>query len=564
MTGVPYGSDLKNESDRDVASVWNPISAADGDRHGGDLVVDALKAAGVREIFTLSGGHVFPIYDGCVKAGIPIIDFRHEQTATFAAEGVAKLTRGPGVAVITAGPGVTNAVSGITNAAFNGSPLIVLAGRAPAGRWGTGALQEIDHLPIVDSITKAASTVCAVGDIGRSVTEAIACALRPHRGPVFVDFPLDIIYGPGTAEPCIAPGPTRVEPDPEDVARSAALLAHAERPALVAGSDIWWEGAWHVLRAAVEHLRIPTFANGLGRGCLPADHDLAFSRCRRLLNEADVVAVVGTPLDFRLGYGTFGAAQVIHVVDSVDVRASHVTAAASPSGDLSATLSGWADYRGHVTDHQPWIDRLKDTEAALRAKERTMLESNNEPIHPARVYGELQHLLDRDAVVIGDGGDFVSYAGKLLDSYEPGCWMDPGPFGCLGVGLGYAAAARLVHPARQIVLLLGDGALGFSAMDFDTLVRHRLPVVAIVGNNGIWGLEKHPMRRMYGYDVAADLQPECRYDDIVRTLGGAGETVAKPGDIGPALERAFQAGVPYLVNVITDPAVEYPRSSNLM
>jgi acetolactate synthase-1/2/3 large subunit len=191
------------------------------------------------------------------------------------------------------------------------------------------------------------------------------------------------------------------------------------------------------------------------------------------------------------------------------------------------------------------------------------LSSDAFPIHPARVYGELRPRLDRDAVVIGDGGDFVSYAGKLVDSFQPGCWLDPGPYGCLGTGLGYAAAARVARPDSQVVLLLGDGAAGFSLIDVDTLVRHDLPVVIIVGNNGIWGLEKHPMKAIYGYDVAADLQPGCRYDQVVVALGGGGELVEKPGDLGPALDRAFAAGGPYVVNVLTDPAVAYPRSSNL-
>jgi acetolactate synthase-1/2/3 large subunit len=310
-------------------------------------------------------------------------------------------------------------------------------------------------------------------------------------------------------------------------------------------------------------LRVPTFVNGLGRGCLAADHELAFARTRRFLKEADVVVVVGTPLDFRLSFGSFGTAQVIHVVDAEESRAGHIAAAASPAGYIAKTLRGFADYAGGRSDHEPWIAKVREEEAAARAAERAELESNSDPIHPARIYGELTRRLERNAVVIGDGGDFVSYAGKYVDSYEPGCWMDPGPYGCLGTGLGYATAARVAHPDRQVVLMLGDGAIGFSGLDFDTLVRHNLPVVAIVGNNGIWGLEKHPMQAIYGYDVAADLQPGCRYDDMVKALGGAGETVERPDDLGPALDRAFAAGVPYLVNVLTDPANAYPRSSNL-
>src|SRR5438309_3048860 len=531
--------------------------------HGGELLVSTLAGYGVGEIFTLSGGHIFSIYDGAVKARWRIVDVRHEQTATWAAEGMAKLTRRPGVAVLTAGPGITNGVSAITTAHFNGSPLVVLGGRAPQGRWGAGSLQELDHVPIVASITKLARTVTAPGDIPKEVGEATATALTPHRGPVFLDFPLDVVFAHGTADVPAAVTPRGADPDPEEVASAAALIAAAERPVLVAGSDVWWDGAWAALRRCVEELRVPTFVNGMGRGCLPADHELAFARTRRFLKQADVVAVVGTPLDFRLSFGSFGSAQVVHVVDSADQRAAHVQVAASPAGDLKTVLDGFASFRGQRADHEAWIGQLRDEERAARDAEQAELESDSDPIHPARVYGDLRKRLARDAIVIGDGGDFVSYAGKLVDSYEPGCWMDPGPYGCLGTGLGYAVAARVAHPDRQVVLLLGDGAIGFNGMDFDTLVRHRMPVVAVVGNNGIWGLEKHPMQSLYGYDVAADLQPGCRYDDVVKALGGAGETVTEPEEVGPALDRALAAGVPYLVNVVTDPSVAYPRSSNL-
>ena len=531
--------------------------------HGGELAVAALRERGVDIIYTLSGGHIFPLYDGCVKQGVRILDVRHEQTATFAAEGAAKLTRGVGVAALTAGPGVTNGMSAITTAHLNGSPLLVLAGRAPQRRWGAGSLQELDHVPLVQSVTKLAATVTTTPGCGRQVAEAADAAVSPHRGPVFLDFPMDVLFGSGEVEiesPTPAGGTT---PDPDEVAKAAALIAGASRPALIAGGDVWWGRAETALAHCVQELRIPAFANGLGRGCLPADHELAFSRTRRALKEADVVVVVGTPLDFRLGFGRYGDAQVIHIVDHVSQRAGHTPVAASPAGDLTAILEGLAAYAGPRADHEPWIMALRDQETAAREAERAELTSDSWPIHPARVYGELRPRLDRDAVVVCDGGDFVSYAGKLVDSYQPGCWLDPGPYGCLGTGMGYSIAARTVHPDRQVVAMLGDGAFGFAGMDVDSLVRHGLPVVMVVGNNGIWGLEKHPMQAMYGYDVAADLQPGCRYDEVVRALGGAGETVEDPAQIGPALDRAFASGVPYMVNVITDPAVAYPRSSNL-
>jgi acetolactate synthase-1/2/3 large subunit len=532
--------------------------------HGGDLAIAALQQAGVTELFTLSGGHIFPFYDAAVRYDIRVVDVRHEQTATFAAEATAKLTRRPGIAVLTAGPGVTNGMSAVTTASFNGSPLVVLGGRAPDARWGAGSLQELDHVPLLAPITKSASTVHATADIGAAVHAALSTAMTPHRGPVFVDFPMDVVFARADAPIPPWTTPSGDEPDPDEVARAAAMIAMAERPALIAGGDVYWDGAWTQLTAAVEHLRVPTFVNGLGRGCLRADHELAFTRTRALLKKhADVVVVVGTPLDFRLGFGSFGDAAVVHVVDHPDRRAAHVAVAAAPAGDLRAILAAFAEHAGARRDHEPWIAQLRDAESAEAAVEADLLAAGGHPIKPSRVYGELRAVLDRDAVVVCDGGDFVSYAGKYLDSYAPGNWLDAGPYGCLGTAMGYALGARLARPDKQVVVMLGDGAAGFSLMDADTLVRHGVPVVIVIGNNGIWGLEKHPMQMLYGHDVAADLLPGTRYDDVVAALGGAGELVEKADDLGPALKRAFGAGVPYVVNVLTDPADQYPRRSSL-
>jgi len=531
------------------------------DGHGGAIALAVLRASGVQEMFTLSGAHVFPLYDAAHTTGVRLVDVRHEQSAVFAAEAVAKLQRRPGLAVLTAGPGVTNGISGITGAYFNGSPVVVIGGRAPAYRWGAGSLQEIDHVPIVASITKHAATVFATDDIAAQVHAALTAALTPHRGPVFLDLPLEVVFS--QAEVTL-PGPPvvdAIEPDADEVAKAAALVAGAQRPVIIAGSDVYAGEAVAALREAAEALQVPVFTNGMGRGALPPEHPLAFARARKAaLGSADVVAVVGTPLDFRLGFGNFGEAQVVHVVDAQRQRAEHVATAAAPAGDLRLILTALAEVRA---SHGDWVERLRAAEDAARAADAPALEADTDPIKPSRVYGELRKVLDRDAVTIGDGGDFVSYAGRYLEPAVPGAWLDPGPYGCLGTGMGYAMGARLTYPDRQVCVLLGDGAAGFSLMDVETLVRHRLPVVIVIGNNGIWGLEKHPMRGMYGYDVAADLQPGLRYDDVVRALGGAGETVEKAADLGPALRRAFDAGVPYLVNVLTDPDDAYPRSSSL-
>jgi acetolactate synthase I/II/III large subunit len=316
----------------------------------------------------------------------------------------------------------------------------------------------------------------------------------------------------------------------------------------------------------VEAAEIPVFANGQGRGCVPADHRLAFARSRsRALKEADVVIVAGAPVDFRLGFGEAFAdgARVVHLESHSSLLTDNVPLAAAVGAPLDVTLGALADALSSPADTKEWVEVLRSEEEVRHAAAQVELSSPQTPIHPMRVYGELSKVLDRDAIVIGDGGDFVSYAGREVASYEGGSWLDPGPYGCLGCGPGYAIAARLAHPGRQVCLLLGDGALGFSGMDLETLVRLRLPVVIVVGNNGIWGLEKHPMKALYGYDVAADLRPGIRYDQMMIAFGGRGELVTDPEALGGALRRAFDSGEPYLVNVLTDSGVAYPRSANL-
>jgi thiamine pyrophosphate-dependent acetolactate synthase large subunit-like protein len=540
--------------------------------HGGRLVARRLKAHGVSRLFTLSGGHLFSIYDGCREEGIEIVDVRHESTAAFAAEGWAKVTREPGACALTAGPGVTNGMSAMASAQANHSPMVVLGGRAPAMRWGQGSLQEIDHVPFVRPLTKLAATAQSTEEIPGLVDDAFAAALAPHGGPAFVDFPLDYVF-----MEAVEPESDRSEigassaaargAAAEAIERAGELLRAAERPVIMAGTDLYWGRGEQQLLELAETLRIPVFLNGLARGCLAADHELFFSRVRsQALKGADVALVVGVPMDFRLGFGAaFGEETEIVVVDAAEPERRHPrTVAAECYGAIAATL---ADVRASAgasaLASERWISELRATETERREGERGELEDGREPLHPMRLYAELGTVLDRDAIVIGDGGDFVSYAGRVIDSYRPGCWLDPGPFGCLGTGAGYALAAKLAHPERQVVLLLGDGAFGFSGMDFDTLARHGVNVVGVMGNNGIWALEKHPMEFLYGYSVAADLRPGTRYDQVVEALGGYGELVQRPAELRPALERAFAAGKPALVNVLTDPTVVYPRKSNL-
>jgi acetolactate synthase-1/2/3 large subunit len=534
--------------------------------HGGRIVASVLKSRGVTHLFTLSGGHLFSIYDGCVQEGIEIVDVRHEQTAAFAAEGFAKATRGVGVAALTAGPGVTNGMSALAGAQANCSPVCVLGGRAPEMRWGSGSLQEIDHLPFVSPLVKSAETVRSPEGIASSTAAALDLALTAPFGPTFVDYPLDVAFSEAEAEISVAPPADGGSPA-EGVEEAAALLAAAERPVVMAGTGLYWARGEDELRLLAEKLGIPVFLNGLGRGCLAADHELSFSRARGAgLKEADVALVVGVPIDFRLGFGgSFGEeTKIVRLDPAPNALSGNRTPDVDLVGGVAATLVALCDsLKGGRDRTRPWVERLSGVEEEKRAAEREELEDERSPLHPVRVYGELGQVLDRDAIVIGDGGDFVSYAGRFIDTYEPGCWMDPGPFGCLGAGPGQAMAAKLAHPERQVCLLLGDGAFGFAGIEFDTMARHGIGVVGVMGNNGIWALEHHPMSFLYGYSVAARLRPETRYEQMVEALGCEGALVTEPEQLRPALERAFASGKPTLVNVLTDPEVVYPRKSNL-
>ncbi|MFI5508152.1 acetolactate synthase [Mycobacterium sp. NPDC051804] len=538
--------------------------------NAGHLIARRLRASGIDTVFTLSGGHLFSIYDGCQAENIRLIDTRHEQTATFAAEGWSKVTRVPGVAALTAGPGVTNGMSAMAAAQQNQSPLVVLGGRAPAARWGQGSLQEIDHVPFVAPLTRFAATAQSPDAVGPLIDDALRAASGidgQPTGVAFVDFPMDHVFG--TAHDDGGPGAlagssTVVQPDGNAVDTAVRLLAGAQRPVIMAGTNVWWGHAETALLRLAETLRIPVLMNGMARGTVPADHDLAFSRARsKALREADVAVVIGVPMDFRLGFGgVFGAETTLIVADRVRPDRPHPRdVAAELYGDLTTTLTALSG--ATPCDHEAWIADLRATEINVRATEADELADDRTPLHPMRVYAELSPLLDRDAIVVIDAGDFGSYAGRVIDSYVPGAWLDSGPFGCLGSGPGYALAAKLARPDRQVVLLQGDGAFGFSGMEWDTLVRHGVHVVSVIGNNGIWALEKHPMEMLYGYSVVAELRPGTRYDEVVTALGGHGELATTPADLRPALERAFAAGVPAVVNTLTDPTVAYPRRSNL-
>ena len=537
--------------------------------NAGELIALALERAGVTHMFTLNGGHIWPILMGAEAHGIRIIDVRHEQSAAFAAEGWAKITRQCGVAAVTAGPGVTNSISAIAQAQANDSPLFVIGGRAPIARWGMGSLQEMDHLELVRSLTRKAVTLESADDAYRTAGECMRTTLSRRTGPAFMDVPIDVFFGAADfpeATEHLTPD-LGAPPDPEAIAHAAQLIKQSERPAVIAGGNVWWAHAEDELRALVETAQLPLTVNGMARGVLPPGHPLFFPRARtEALGQADLIFVVGVALDFRLNFGqppVFSEdARIIYV--DVDDHRKHRTAEIAIYGNLKAALGHLAAAVEGASARPAWLGSLRDAEVAARKRDESMTQSDSSPVHPARLIAEVNRFIDPDAIVVGDGGDFISFAGRLIERPKPGLWIDPGPYGCLGSGPGYAMAAKLARPDKQVVLLSGDGAFGFSAMEFDTMVRLRIPLVCVIGNNGIWALEKHPMQNMLGASIAADLGSRTRYDKVVEALGGYGEMVERPEEIRPALERAFKSGVPACINVICDPHAEYPRSSVLM
>jgi acetolactate synthase-1/2/3 large subunit len=535
----------------------------------GELITLALKHAGVSHLFTLNGGHIWPILTGATEHGIRIVDTRHEQSAAFAAEGWAKVTRHVGVAAVTAGPGVTNSASAIAQAQAADSPMFVIGGRAPNARWGMGSLQEMDHVAFVQTMTKKAATLGSAEEAYRLAAEFMRASLSGRTGPVFMDVPLDIFFGaadmPEATEHLTAdPG---AAPDPDLIQRAAQLIREAQRPSVIAGGSVWWSHAEGELKDLVETAHLPLSVNGMARGMLPPGHPLFFPRARAAaLGEADLILVIGVPLDFRLNWGqppVFPDDARLVFID-VDGHRKHRSPEVAIYGDLKAALAALAAAVEGAPERTSWLEKLREADTSSRARDQAMTQSDSSPVHPARLIAEVDRFADPDAIIVGDGGDFISFAGRLIERQKPGLWIDPGPFGCLGSGPGYAMAAKLAHPDKQALLLSGDGAFGFSAMEFDTMVRHRIPVVCVIGNNGIWALEKHPMLSMLGVSIAAELGPRTRYDKVVEDLGGHGEIVDRPVQIRPALERAFASGLPACVNVICDPDAEYPRSSVLM
>jgi acetolactate synthase I/II/III large subunit len=528
--------------------------------HAGKLVARALKNEGTEVVFTLCGGHVMSIYDGCIDEGIRVVDVRHEATAAFAADGWSRLTGRPGVAIVTAGPGVTNAVTAVANAWRAQSPAVILGGQGPHNLVGKGALQEMDGIGLMKPITKWQVQVTDPKRIPETIATAFRQAASGVPGPVYVELPVDVLFENIELGDVVFPRPYAGRPalpgDPERIAAAGALLRAAERPVVLLGSQVRWSGRWDGLEGCSEVFGAPVYVSGMARGLLPP----VWVRSRKAaLAEADLVIVCGTPLDFRLGYGQAPVwnetCKVVHIdMDPAEPgrnRDADVALVGDPRSVLTALMAA-GDLGADRPERQAWLSKLLAVEEKQAAKMASGLTSDSVPIDPLRLCAEVDAVLPDDATVIGDGGDFVATAASVLRVRRyPAGWMDPGPLGTLGVGMGFAMAARLARPGSPVLLFLGDGTAGLNLMEVEAAVRQGIPFVAVIGNDAGWTQIRRGQVQMFGEDRAPATGLDfTRYDLAAAALGAHGEYVERPEEIRPALERAFAAGKPAVVNVM--------------
>jgi acetolactate synthase-1/2/3 large subunit len=532
--------------------------------HGGKLAAKALKEAGVEIIFTLPGGHIMALYDGCIDEGIGIVDVRHEQAAVHAADAWARCRPGTiGVAAITAGPGVTDGITGIANAWRANSPILVFGGQGPLANLRRGSLQEMDHIGVVRPITKYADTVYQTERIPEYIELAIRHAVSGIPGPAYLEIPMDVLMAQVEDHqvriPRIRTDPLRVSPDRAEVRRAIELLEEARKPMLMAGTSVKWSRASEQMNRFIREVHIPSYTNGMGRGTIPPDCPEFGNRSRReALEQTDCVILAGTLLDFRMRFGKTipEGARIIQLEMDATLIGQNRPADVGLVGNLASGFEMLLEEmknRGVQLDFSAFRDSLREVETLAEKKAEAMLYSDAVPIDPQRMCREVRDWLEtlEDPIVIGDGGDIVATAAKILPVKREGAWMDPGPFGTLGVGMPFALAAQLAHPDRRVVIVYGDGSFGLNGFEFDTAVRFRLPIIGVVGNDGAWGQMMRPQGAVYGWDrLRATLLDYTRYDKIVEAMGGHGELVERPEGIRPALDRAAASGKPALVNVV--------------
>ncbi|MEE8204037.1 MAG: thiamine pyrophosphate-binding protein [Alphaproteobacteria bacterium] len=540
---------------------------------GGHLVAKALKNEGVDVIFTLCGGHVIDIYDGCLDEGIKIVDVRHEQVAAHAADGYARQTGRLGCVVTTAGPGCTNAITGIANAFRAESPIIHIGGQGALSQHRMGSLQDLPHVDMMTPITKFAATVPSTGRIADIVSMAARECYNGAPGPSYIEIPRDVLDAHVDLAEARIPATgryrasTRSIGDPADVERLADILVKSERPCILLGTQVATCNAYGAATALVRGLNIPAYMNGAGRGTLPPGDAHHFHRTRRYaFDHADVIVIVGTPFDFRMGYGKRLRADATVVQIDMDYRTVGKNRDISLGlvGDVGAIMGAVLQAAGGRADNragrrEAWLDGLREVEAAATDKLMAKFRSNATPINPYRVAWELNEFLTDDTIYIGDGGDVVTITAQAVQPRVPGHWMDPGPLGTLGVGTGFALAAKLAHPEKEVLCYFGDGAFAMTAFDMETANRFDAPFIAVIGNNSSMNQIRYGQIAKYGEQRGnvANKLGDVDFEQFGRMLGGHGEAVRDPDEIQPALMRAREAvkstGRCAVVNIWVDP-----------
>ncbi len=532
-----------------------------GKINGGQLVAKVLKQEGVECIFTLPGGQIDPIFQGCLKEKIRVIDTSHEQTAIFMAEGWARVTGKPGVAAVSAAPGVTNAITGIYDALGTGTPIIVFGGRSPLSEFEMGSPLDLDSLPIAKTVSKWAISGYETRRVAEYVAMAFRQAVGGRPGPSYLEFPEDVLAAEVDEEKAVFPKDyrttARVQGDPSYVHKAIELLLRAERPLVIAGSGVWWAQAATELQEFIELTKIPVACVDMGQGSLPADHPLCLGNNTIAARQADVILLLGTRVNSRFRRGHPPAPSENCKWIQVDIEAAEIGRSRSIDigivADAKAVLKQMIEETQDTYGERKELSWLEECHKQLRQREKKnedLMNSNSVPILYTRLCKEINDFLDRNATVILDGGEIAAWGDRIIKSYQPGCKMGVGIGNTwtLGVGAAYAIAARLARPDKQVLLLSGDGAFGLNAMEFNTMVSNNLPIVCVIGNDGAWGMIKRSQQDK-GVEVIGTERSFVQYEKVVEALGGYGEAVEKPEDIRPSLERAFASGLPACINV---------------
>jgi acetolactate synthase I/II/III large subunit len=550
---------------------------------GGHLVAKALKNEGVDTIFTLCGGHIIDIYDGCIDEGIRIIDVRHEQVAAHAADGYARQTGKLGCVVTTAGPGCTNAVTGIATAFRSESPVLHIGGQGALTQHKMGSLQDLPHVDMMSPITKFAATVPSTERVADMISMAAREAFSGAPGPVYLEIPRDVLDREVDVTKAIVPRPghyrasTHSLGDPRDIEKLADMLVSSERPAILYGQQVWAARGHEEAIALLRGLDIPGYFNGASRGLLPPGDAHHFDRTRgQAFTDADVIVIVGTPFDFRMGYGRRISTKLKLVQIDMDYRTVgknrdiDLGLVGHPGAILGAVLQAASGRlkQDKRQARQQWMKKLSLAESAATDKLMPLFKSNNTPIHPYRVAWELNEFLADNTVYIGDGGDVVTISAQAVRPRRPGQWMDPGALGSLGVGTGFAIAAGLAHPDKEVLCYYGDGSFGMTAFDMETANRFGVPYIAVVGNNSAMNQIRYGQLAKYGEERGnvGNLLGDVPFGKFAEMLGGYGEEVRDPAQIAPALERARESVQRLkrsaVINIWVDPREYAPGTKN--